>query len=63
MKNNNWLCDNCLSKNIQIINDKDFEMDIYCFDCKEYNYKISEWFININKQKQKGKYETNKNIC
>jgi len=55
MKNNNWLCDNCLSKNIQIINDKDFEMDIYCFDCKEYNYKISEWFININKQKQKAR--------
>ena len=23
MKNNGWLCDNCLSKNIQIINDKD----------------------------------------
>ena len=50
MNNNIWLCDNCLSKNIQILNHKDFEMDLYCFNCEDYNYKVSEWFINRNKK-------------
>ena len=53
MTNNNWLCDSCLSHNIKTINYKNFEMDIYCFDCKEYNYKISEWFINRNKKTER----------
>jgi hypothetical protein len=49
-KNKTWLCDNCLSYNIEILNDKNCEMDVYCFDCKEHNYKVSEWFINRNKK-------------
>lgn len=53
MTNNNWLCDSCLSQDIKIINDKNSEMDIYCFDCKEYNYKVSEWFINRNKKTER----------
>jgi hypothetical protein len=48
MVNKNWLCDNCLSKNIQILNHK--EMDLYCFDCEDYNYKVSEWFSCRNKK-------------
>jgi hypothetical protein len=39
-KNKTWLCDNCLSYNIKILNDKNSEMDVYCFDCREQNYKI-----------------------
>lgn len=44
-KNKTWLCDNCLSYNIKILNYTHSEMDVYCMDCGEQNYKVSEWFI------------------
>ena len=49
-KNKTWLCDNCLSYNIQIADIKDSELDVYCLDCNEHHYKVSEWFNNLNKK-------------
>ena len=43
---NNLLCDNCTSSNIEIIKDKDSEMDCYCNDCNTENYTVSKWWIN-----------------
>ena len=43
---NNLLCDNCTSSNIEIIKDKDSEMDCYCNDCNTEHYTVSKWWIN-----------------
>ena len=42
----NWLCDNCLSNNYKPINNPESETDLYCYKCKDYQYKISESYIN-----------------
>tara|TARA_R110000803_G_C11806685_1_gene300130 strand:- start:47 stop:226 length:180 start_codon:yes stop_codon:yes gene_type:complete len=47
---NNWLCDECLSDDIKIIDDKDNEMNCYCNGCKQENYIVSAWYINTNKK-------------
>lgn len=50
---NGWLCDECLSNDIIALEDltpvHNSEMDIYCNECKCEQYKISEWFVNLNK--------------
>ena len=44
-KRNDWLCDNCLSENIQIFaEDNRQEMDCYCYACRHRNYIVSAWF-------------------
>ena len=57
-----YLCNTCLSSNIKILKgdeaiDKygDYkEMDLYCYDCKSEDYKISDWYIKQNKSFFKG---------
>lgn len=48
-----WLCDECLSNDIIALEDltpvHNTEMDIYCNECKCEQYKVSEWFVNLNK--------------
>ena len=48
-----WLCDECLSNDIIALEDltpvHNTEMDIYCNECKCEQYKISEWFVKLNK--------------
>jgi hypothetical protein len=52
-----YLCNTCLSSNIKILKgdeaiDKygDYkEMDLYCYDCKEEDYKVSSWYIKQTK--------------
>ena len=44
-----WLCDNCLSPNIKKLH-PEIEQDLFCFDCKQRGYQVSEWFINRNKK-------------
>ena len=46
----NLLCDNCASGNIEIIKDKNNEMDCYCNDCNAEHYTIAECWINKNNQ-------------
>ena len=48
----NLLCDNCTSSNIELIKDKDSEMDCYCNDCNAEHYTVSKWWIDRNKQEQ-----------
>tara|TARA_X000001382_G_scaffold118224_1_gene98372 strand:+ start:328 stop:495 length:168 start_codon:yes stop_codon:yes gene_type:complete len=48
-----WLCDNCLSKDISIFKDKqrkENEMDCYCNSCKGEHYIVSSWWINNSKE-------------
>jgi len=47
---NNYVCDECTSSNIELIKDKDNEMDCYCNDCNTEQYIVSEWWINKNIQ-------------
>jgi len=48
----NLLCDNCTSSNIELIKDKDNEMDCYCNNCNAEHYTVSKWWIDRNKQEQ-----------
>jgi len=47
----NYVCDECTSSNIELIKDKDNEMDCYCNDCDTEQYIVSEWCINRNIQR------------
>ena len=54
---NDYLCTTCLSSNIKILVGDDAidqhgdykEMDLYCYDCKEEDYKVSSWYIKQTK--------------
>jgi hypothetical protein len=43
---NNYVCNECTSDDIEIIKDKNKEMDCYCNDCKEEQYIVSSSWIN-----------------
>ena len=43
---NAYVCDNCTSNNIEIIKNKDNEMDCYCKDCNTEQYIVSKSWIN-----------------
>ena len=53
-----YLCTTCLSSNIKIfegVEGDDYrEMDLYCYDCKSENYKISKSYVKQNKSFFKG---------
>ena len=42
----NYVCNECTSDDIEIIKDKDNEMDCYCNNCKQENYTVSLWWTN-----------------
>jgi|TARA_R110000796_G_scaffold31807_2_gene83977 Zn finger protein HypA/HybF involved in hydrogenase expression len=59
---NDYLCTTCLSSNIKILVGDDAidqhgdykEMDLYCYDCKSEDYKISKSYVKQNKSFFKG---------
>ena len=44
-----YLCTTCLSSNIKILEGEYKEMDLYCYDCKSEDYKISKSYVEQNK--------------
>jgi len=42
----NYVCNECTSDDIEIIKDKNNEMDCYCNNCKKETYTISLWWTN-----------------
>ena len=45
-KMSNYVCNECTSDDIEIIKDKNNEMDCYCNNCKQETYTISLWWTN-----------------
>jgi Zn finger protein HypA/HybF involved in hydrogenase expression len=44
-----YLCDNCLSTNINVYKGQkrqNTEMDCFCNDCQAEHYIVSSWYIN-----------------